>query len=104
MKRTLLAAVLGGFMALFAGVFTAEAAPVSAVQVGKTAQPGEALVQKAGWRHRRHYRHHHHHYRRHHGHHHHYYRPRYVYRHHHWRHHHHHYGRHSHRHHRRHYH
>lgn len=68
MKRTMLAAVLGGAMALFAGAFTAQAAPVSTIQAGKAAQLGEALVQKTEWRHR-----HHHHYRRHH------YRPYYSY-------------------------
>ena len=35
MKRTMLAAVIGGFMALTASAFTAQAAPVAAVQVGK---------------------------------------------------------------------
>ena len=67
MKRTMLAAVLGGVMTLFAGVFTAQAAPVSAIQAGKAAQSGEVLVQKTEWRHR-----HHRHYRRHH------YRPYYY--------------------------
>jgi Ni/Co efflux regulator RcnB len=104
MKRTMLAAVMGGVMALIASAFTAQAAPVSAIQVGKSAQSGEALVQKTEWRHR------HHHYRRHHYrpyywhtprrhyYHHHTYRPHYW---HHRRHHHHH---HTYRHHRRHYH
>ncbi len=67
MKRTMLSAVIGGAMALISSAFTAQAAPVSAVQVGTTVQSGEALVQKTEWRHR------HHHYRRHH------YRPYYSY-------------------------
>jgi Ni/Co efflux regulator RcnB len=100
----MLSAVIGGAMALIASAFTAQAAPVSAVQVGKTAQSGEVLVQKTGWRHR------HHHYRRHH------YRPYYysyaprrhyyrhhVYRPHYWRHQQY-YGTHTYRYHRRHYH
>ena len=67
MKRTMLAAVIGGAMAIFSGAFTAQAAPVSAIQAGAAVQSGEALVQKTEWRHR-----HHHHYRRH------YYRPYYY--------------------------
>lgn len=104
MKRTMLAAVIGGFMALTASAFTAQAAPLMAVKAGQAAQSGETLVQKTGWRHhRRHYRHRYyrpyysHSYRRH-------YRPRYVYRSYDWRPRHHDYGRHTYRHHRRHYH
>lgn len=60
MKRTMIAAVIGGFMALCAGLVTAQAAPIAAIQAGKSAQAGEPLAQKAGWRHReRHYRHRH---------------------------------------------
>jgi len=104
----MLAAVLGGAIALISSAFTAQAAPVSAVQVGKAAQSGEALVQKTGWHHRRHYHHHHRHYRpyyysysytprRHYHHHHHAHRPAY------WRHQQY-YGTHTYRAHRRHYH
>jgi hypothetical protein len=58
MKRTMIAAVVGGLMAMFSGLVTAQAAPIAAVQAGKSAQVGEPLAQKAGWRHRdRHYRH-----------------------------------------------
>ena len=100
MKRTMLAAVLGGVMTLFAGVFTAQAAPVSAIQAGKAAQSGEVLVQKTEWRHRhhRHYRRHHYrpyyssyaprrHYRRHHVYRPHYWQHRSYYGHNHYRHH-----------------
>jgi Ni/Co efflux regulator RcnB len=103
MKRTMLAAVVGGFMALTASAFTAQAAPLTAVKAGQAAQSGETLVQKTGWRHHhRHYRHRHYRpyysypYRR-------YYRPHYVYRSYDWRPRHYYYGRHTHRHHRRHY-
>ena len=110
MKRTMLSAVIGGCLALIAGAFSVQAAPISAIQGGKAVQSGETQVQKAGWRHRhgyhgrhyyrRHYRPYYSHSRR-------YYRPHhrhYGHRHHGWRHHNHYYGRHSHRHHRRHYH
>ncbi len=101
MKRTMLAAVIGGFMALTASAFTAQAAPVAAVQVGKLAQSGEALVQKTEWRgHHRYYRRHH--YRPHYSHRRHY-RPHYAYRHRHWQPRHHYQGGHAYRHNRRHY-
>jgi len=104
MKRTMLSAVIGGFMALTASAFTAQAAPLTAVNAGQAVQSAETQVQKAGWRHRHHYHgrryyrpYYSHSYRRH-------YRPHYVYRSYDWRPRHHYYGRQTYRHHRRHYH
>jgi hypothetical protein len=60
MKRTLLAAVLGGLVTFFAGAFTAQAAPVPAMQAP---QAGTSLVQTTGYgyHHRRYYHRHHYH-------------------------------------------
>lgn len=55
MKRALLAAVIGGAIALFSGAMSAQAAPIA---VPKTAEAGTSLAQKAGYYHRRH-RHYH---------------------------------------------
>lgn len=54
MKRTLLAAVIGGAVALFGGSITAQAAPLA---VPKSAEASTSLVQTAGYykRHRHHY-------------------------------------------------
>jgi hypothetical protein len=58
MKRALLAAVIGGAIALFSGAMSAQAAPIA---VPKAAEAGTSLAQKAGY-----YRRGHRHYRRHH--------------------------------------
>jgi hypothetical protein len=58
MKRTLLAAVLGGLITVVGGAFTAQAAPIT---VPKATEAGANLVQTTGYgyHHRRHYRRHH---------------------------------------------
>lgn len=64
MKRTLLTAVIGGAIALMSGVFTAQAAPLSAM---KTVQADASITQTVGHRynHRRHYQPRRHYYRPH---------------------------------------
>lgn len=58
MKRTLLAAVIGGFITLMGGAVTAQAAPIT---VPKSTEAGTSLVQTTGYgySHRRHYHRHH---------------------------------------------
>ncbi len=52
MRRTLLAAVIGGLITMGAGVFSAQAAPIS---VPNTTQVGTSLVQTTGYGYRRHH-------------------------------------------------
>jgi len=60
MKRTLLAAALGGLITVFVGAVSAQAVPIT---VPKVAEAGTSLVQTTGYGERRYYRAHRHHWR-----------------------------------------
>jgi hypothetical protein len=61
MKRALLAAVIGGTIALFSGAIAAQAAPIA---VPKATEAGTSVVQKTGYYNRRHRHYRHRHWRR----------------------------------------